>query len=121
MLPEGRDPAYLWDMLEHARLALSFVQGRSYQSLQKDRLRRLALERALEIIGEAARRVSEPFRQAHPEIPWGRIIAKRNVLAHEYDEIYEELLWITATEHVPVLIALLEPLVPPGPGDWEEG
>jgi len=115
MLHEDRDPAYLWDMLEHARLVAEFVHSLSFDAYQKDRIRQLALERALEIIGEAARRVSEPFRQAHPEIPWSRIIANRNVLAHEYDEIYQELLWKTATEHIPALIGMLEPLVPPEP------
>ena len=60
--------------------------------------RKPVIERVLEIIGEAARRVSEPLRPKNPEIPWSRIIAHRNVLAHEYDEIHQELVWKTATE-----------------------
>jgi uncharacterized protein with HEPN domain len=49
----------------------------------------------------------------HPEIPWGRIIAQRNVLAHEYGEIEDEIVWAVATVSIPDLIFLLEPLVPP--------
>jgi uncharacterized protein with HEPN domain len=72
----------------------------------------LAVERALEIVGEAARRVSETYRQAHPEIPWQSIIAQRNVLAHEYGEIKHELIWKVATIRIPELIPLLEKLIP---------
>lgn len=71
----------------------------------------MAVERALEIIGEAARRVSETFKQAHPEIPWRSIIAQRNVLAHEYNEIEQELIWTVATVRIKELIANLEPLI----------
>jgi uncharacterized protein with HEPN domain len=115
MRPEVRDTACLWDMLQHARLALELTQGISIRAYQDDRFRQLALEGALEIVGEAARRVSIGFQSSHPEIPWKRIIAHRNVLAHEYDEILQELLWRTATDNVPALIAALEPLVPEEP------
>jgi len=73
---------------------------------------RAAIERHIEIIGEAAGRVSPSFRDAHPEIPWRRIIAPRNVLAHEYGEVKHELMWRVATVHVQELIAKLEPLTP---------
>ena len=71
----------------------------------------------LEIIGEAARRVSTEFRHAHPEIPWAKIIAHRNVLVHEYDEIRQERLWKTATIDVPLLITPLKELLPPEPNE----
>jgi uncharacterized protein with HEPN domain len=75
----------------------------------------LAVERAVEIIGEAARRVSEEFRRLHPEIPWRSMIAQRNVLAHEYGEIKHERMWLLVTEHLPTLVRDLEKLVPPIP------
>ncbi len=84
MRPEGRDPAYLWDMLEAARTVRGLVEGFTFHSDSLDRKTRLAVERALEILGEAARRVSDAFQQAYPEIPWQGIIGQRNVLAHEY-------------------------------------
>jgi uncharacterized protein with HEPN domain len=74
-----------------------------------------AVERHLEIIGEAANKVSEAFRQAHPEIPWRQMIAQRHVLVHEYGEIKHERIWQVATVHLPGLIAGLEPLLPPEP------
>jgi uncharacterized protein with HEPN domain len=59
------------------------VGGVSRDEFLRNRTVQLAVERLLEVIGEAARRVSEAFRQAHPEIPWRRIVAQRNVLSHE--------------------------------------
>jgi len=82
----------------------------------RDRKLQLAVERALEIVGEAARRVSEAYRQAHSEIPWQAIIAQRNVLAHEYGEIKQELIWKVVTIRIPELIGLLEKLIPAPPG-----
>lgn len=65
-----RDAAYLWDMLDAARQAAEFAAGLDAASLQTDRRTGYAVERALEIIGEAARRVSPETRACHPEIPW---------------------------------------------------
>ena len=115
MRPEERDAAYLWDMLDTAKTVRDFVAGASFYTYLRDRKLQLAVERALEIIGEAARHISEPYRQAHPEIPWQSIIAQRNVLAHEYGEIKQELIWKVATMRIPELIALLEALIPPSP------
>ena len=71
-----------------------------------------AVERHVEIIGEAARRVSEATRKANPDIPWRLIIGQRNVLAHEYDEILDEAMWAVATRRVPELIVALRKTVP---------
>ena len=84
-----------------------------------DRRTRRAVEREVEIIGEAARQVSDSFQEAHPEIPWRKIVAQRHKLAHEYGEIQDEILWRVATVHIPELTALLEPLLPPLPPDGE--
>jgi len=115
MRPDERDAAYLWDMLDSARTLNGFVSGVSFYSYTQDKKLQFAIERALEIIGEAARRVSETYRQAHPEIPWQSIIAQRNVLAHEYGEIKQELIWKVATTRIPELIVLLERLLPTPP------
>ncbi|MBM4370995.1 MAG: DUF86 domain-containing protein [Deltaproteobacteria bacterium] len=76
-----------------------------------------AVERAIEIVGEAAGRVSETFRDEHPEVPWRGMIAQRNVLAHDYGQIVHERLWLVVTERLPELIQLLEPILPPLPED----
>jgi uncharacterized protein with HEPN domain len=73
----------------------------------------LRSKRAIEIIGEAARRVSETVKSSHPEIPWQKMVAQRNVLAHEYGEIKQERIWLVATTHIPELVRLLKPLLPP--------
>lgn len=107
------DPALLWDMLDAAEAINIFVSGKTFYHYQNDRMLRGAVERHLEIIGEAAKGVSKTCQKAHPEIPWHRIIAQRHVLAHEYGEIKQELIWKLATLHVPELIKNLKPLIPP--------
>jgi uncharacterized protein with HEPN domain len=113
MQPDERDAGYLWDMLDSAKTIRDFVVGISFHQYLQDKKLQLAVERAIEIMGEAARHVSEAFRQAHSEIPWQAIIAQGNVLAHEYGEILQERIWRVATARVPELITLLEPLIPP--------
>jgi len=120
MQPDDLDAAHLWDMLDAAQTIREFTSSVGFEQYNQNRMLQLAVERALEIIGEAARRVSEAFKQSNPEIPWQNIIAQRNVLAHEYGEIDQERIWIVATVHVTELIANLEPLIPPLPPESEE-
>jgi len=114
MQPNERDAARLWDMLTYAK-GVGRTASRTFENYMADDDRRLATERRLEIIGEAARNVSRSFQEGHPEIPWRQIVALRNVLAHEYGEIRQERIFRIVTEHVPALIKILEPLVPPLP------
>jgi len=102
-------------MLDAARQVILYTSGKRYADLESDRMLRDAVERQLEIIGEAARRVSLEFRGDHPEVPWTRVVAQRNVIAHEYGEIKLEWIWLVVTERLPELIVLLEPLIPPLP------
>ncbi len=69
--------------------------------------------RPLEIIGEAARRVSRDTQDAHPEIPWDQMIGMRNRLIHEYFRVNLVTVWETVQDDLPPLINLIEPLVPP--------
>jgi len=102
------DKACLWDMLDAARTILGFIEGRNFTEYLSNRMLRNAVERNLEIIGEAAKSVSEPVRSAYPQIPWKSIIAQRNVLAHEYGEIRHERLWLVCTRDIPQLIQTVE-------------
>ena len=113
MRPEERDAAYLWDMLQAARDATAIIAGVTAENFSRDRLRALALARSMELLGEAARRVSGDFRAAHPEVPWREMIGLRNILAHEYGRIDHARLFATAVRELPGLIALLEGLLPP--------
>jgi uncharacterized protein with HEPN domain len=108
-----RDEGYLLDILNEARFVQSFVQGIDLEMFRWDALRQRAVVRSIEIIGEAARRVSAEFQEQHPEIPWPAIIGMRNRLIHEYDTIDLGIVWEVAQEDIPELIALVEPLVPP--------
>lgn len=115
MLPEERDAAYLWDVLEAAKEIIQFVEGLTLNAFEQNKPVRYAIERQLLVIGEAANHISPGFKGKHPEIPWPGIIAQRNILAHEYGEILVERIWVTAKEKIPVLVKQLEPLVPPLP------
>lgn len=111
MQAEAADAGFLWDMLEAAKSVRAMIAGQTYAHYCADRKTRRAVEREVEIIGEAARKVSSPFRDAHPEIPWRKIIGQRHKLAHEYAEIQDEVIWRVATIHVPDLIERLSLLV----------
>jgi uncharacterized protein with HEPN domain len=111
MQPDQRDAAYLWDMLDAAQTVEQLISGFDFTQYSNDRRTQLAIERSLEIIGEAAGRVSTPFRNTHPEIPWRQIIGQRNVLIHEYGEIKQERIWKVVRENVPQLIELLKQFV----------
>jgi uncharacterized protein with HEPN domain len=111
MRPDERDAAYLWDMLEAAQTVEQLSSGMDFIQYSNDRRTQLAVERSLEIIGEAAGRLSALFRNAHPEIPWRQIIGQRNVLIHEYGEIKQERIWKVVRENIPQLIELLKPFV----------
>jgi uncharacterized protein with HEPN domain len=113
MDPQERNYANLWDMREAARLATKFLKGATYAKFSTDELLQSAVEWQLAIIGEAARRVTPEFRQAHPEIDWQSIIGLRNILIHEYGEVKLDRLWVIATTRVPELVGLLDPLIPP--------
>jgi uncharacterized protein with HEPN domain len=113
MLPEERDPAYLWDMLEAVREMDDMLKDHDMAAFLANRVLLRATERGIEIIGAAARRVSKAYTVAHPEMPWRNIIGQRNILAHEYGQIDHELLYKTALEDIPRLIDQIEALLPP--------
>jgi uncharacterized protein with HEPN domain len=109
----NRDDAYLLDILIAARKAIAFVYGVSREEFNASELRQAAVVRPLEIIGEAAGRVSEETRLSHPEIPWQQMIGMRNRLIHEYFRVDLDAVWDTLHKDLPQLIALIEPMVPP--------
>lgn len=113
MLLDERDPAYLWDMLEAARDVESMLEDHDLSAFLADKVILRAIERSIEIIGEAARHVSPAAQDGHPEIPWREIIGQRNILAHEYGQIDHELLYRTAREDIPKLVTLIEAILPP--------
>jgi len=115
MLPEERDAALLWDMRQAACEIVEMMKGIKYEEFVSSKVVRYAVERQILVIGEAAKRVSSTFQDAHSEIPWSSIVAQRNILAHEYGEILVERVWGVAVERIPELIRLLESLIPAPP------
>ncbi|MCP4645709.1 MAG: DUF86 domain-containing protein [bacterium] len=108
MPPDVKDIARLWDMLDAARTALEFTADQGFEDFLQDRKTRNAVERNLEILGEAAGRVSAEMRKQLPDIPWKSMIGLRNVLAHEYGGIRYEILWSVLQEKLGPLIQRLE-------------
>ena len=107
------DRSYLLDMLVAAREAVAFAEGLSYDEFAQDRRSQLAILKSVEIVGEAASRLSAETKERHPEIPWREIVGMRNRLVHAYFDIDLRLVWETVDSDLPVLVAQLEPLVPP--------
>src|SRR3954466_9008714 len=91
-------------LLLAARDAHGFVQGLDEAAFRASRLHQSAVIRSLEVIGEAAGKVSPATQQANPAIPWREIIGMRHRLIHGYAEIRLELVWAVATERLPSLI-----------------
>jgi len=115
MPTNNRDAASLWDMIQAIRQIQDFIANARYEDYLDSILLRSAVERQLEILGEAARRISEDFQQEHPEIDWRNAINLRNLIAHRYEQIRQDIIWNIITKELPVLLKQLEPLLPPLP------
>ena len=98
------DQVLLKDMADHARRAIEACRGRRRADLDTDLLLAAALERFIEIIGEAASRISAPTREARPGIPWAEIVGMRNRLVHGYASVDHDVLWAVVTRDLPVLL-----------------
>ncbi|MBS3909086.1 MAG: DUF86 domain-containing protein [Actinobacteria bacterium] len=107
-----RDEAFLLDILIAAKRTRKFISGLEWENFQKDELRSDAIMRNLEIIGEAANKISPEFKNAHPEIPWNDMVGMRNRLIHDYFRVDFVKVWDTVQKDIPALIALVEPHVP---------
>ena len=102
------DAVRIQHMLDAAREACAFAKERGREDLNSDRQLTLALVKDIEIIGEAATRVSAETRMAYPSLPWLESVAMRNRLIHGYFDINLDIVWATVSEELPPLIAQLE-------------
>ncbi len=107
------DNIRLHHMLDHTREAITIIEGRRRADLDSDRLLELGLVRLVEIIGEAAARVTTEFQQSHPQIPWPQVVAMRNRLVHGYNTVDLDVLWDTIQDDLPPLEAALTSLLGP--------
>ncbi len=108
-----RDAALLLDILLAAEDALTFIADLDERAFLASGLHQSAVIRQLEIMGEAAGRVSKSFCAAHPEIPWQQMTGMRHRLAHDYGAVRLEIVWRVTKEILPGLVATLRPLIPP--------
>ncbi len=108
---DPKDHTRLRHMLDYSREALALVKGKSRTDLDQDRILNLAVVRLVEIIGEAANRVTDDTQGAYPQVPWLQIVGLRNRLIHGYDSVDFDILWKVLSEELPILVAALEKIV----------
>jgi uncharacterized protein with HEPN domain len=100
-------------MMAAAKEAMEFAAGKTRMDLEKDRLHMLAIIKSIEIIGEAASKVTETFKTENSNIPWNDIINMRNRLIHAYFDVNLDIVWQTVKTDLPDLIKALEETIPP--------
>lgn len=94
-------------MLDASRDAIAFVKGKSREDLECDRLLAFGLVHAIEIVGEAAARITKETQAKHPDIPWSDVIGMRHRLAHGYYDVDLERVWKTVQLSLPILVEQL--------------
>ena len=113
-MPKG-DQLYLGHMLDVSIQAIEKIKGKSRENFETDDNLRLALTHLIQMIGEAARRVSPESKQRYPQIPWSDVIGMRHKLVHDYLDVDFDVVWEVVTSDLPELISQLSPIVPPLP------
>ena len=106
-----RDTIHLADILSSAQKISSYVAGVPRQAFLADTQLQDSVIRRLEVIGEAAGRLSQELRDGNPDIPWSKMRGMRNRVIHRYDDIDMEIVWETVEQDIPRLITQLEGLV----------
>lgn len=98
-----RERLFLTDIVEAADAVARFVERLGHDAFVADDLVRSAVLHKLTVIGEAAARLPRTFCESHPAVPWGDIVAFRNIVVHSYFAVDWEIVWTTATRDVPEL------------------
>ena len=101
---------YVDDMIEFSEKVLSYTEGMDRASFIASDITYDAVLRTLELIGEAATRIPDEVREAHPEIPWRTVIATRKRLIHAYLGIDDDIIWSIVQNDIPSLLAALKRL-----------
>jgi uncharacterized protein with HEPN domain len=107
----------LLDMLIAARKAVRPFGATSRRQFRGDEVQQLALVRLIQVIGEAARKVSNERRSELREVPWDKVIGMRHRVVHDYARVDISVAWNVLQDDLPKLIPVLESVVPPDEGD----
>jgi uncharacterized protein with HEPN domain len=107
----NRDRQSVEDMLRAARRIIGYAKDTTRENLASTPMRLDAVLYEIVVIGEAARRLSEKVRLAHPEVPWREIIGMRSIVTHGYDQIDDDELWQVIARDLPDLILKLEKIL----------
>ena len=102
-----RDEARLLDMTLAAQEAMGFVADVSQEGFLADRKLQSAVCMQLEIVGEAARALSDEFKASHPEVPWRDVVGLRHRIVHEYFRLDLDVIWETVKRDLPELLGHL--------------
>lgn len=95
-------------MIDAAEALATFIEGRAPEDLGRDRMLLFAVVRAIEIVGEAASRLTPEAQAQVPDVPWASVVGMRNRLIHGYFDVDTEIVWKTATVEVPTLLRALK-------------
>jgi uncharacterized protein with HEPN domain len=106
-MTQPRDDERIAHIIEACEQAAEFTGGRTRDDLELDRILQLALVKLVEIVGEAAKGVTDETRARYPDVPWSLAARTRDRLSHHYFEIDLDRLWITVTESLPALLVQL--------------
>jgi uncharacterized protein with HEPN domain len=109
----SRDLAYLLDILLMAKDARDFTRGLDKKTFLSDRQCQYAVIRCLEVMGAAAKRVSDDARKKYPDVPWAAMGRMRDLLIHAYGRVNLNEVWDTVQRDIPPLVSVLERIVPP--------
>ncbi|MEM3407294.1 MAG: DUF86 domain-containing protein [Nitrososphaerota archaeon] len=102
---------YIIDIIDSMNKAIKFIEGMSYEQFIQDDKTVFAVVRALEIIGEAIKKIPEEIRTRYPEIPWKGMARMRNKVIHEYFGVNLKYIWATVKERIPEIKPMFEKIL----------
>ena len=103
-----RDKQRLDDLIEAIRRITSYIGGLTYEQFLEDSKTQDAVIRNLQVIGEAAKKLSQPLRKVHPHLPWKEMAGMRDRIVHEYFGIKFDIVWTVANQELPAVLPEIE-------------
>lgn len=110
-MTQHSDSVYIEHMLAHAREAIGILGDRTREEFNDSRVLQLALLHLIEIVGEAASKVSPATRARLDQLPWRGMVSMRNRIIHGYETVSISVLWDTLVDDLPKLVAMLDEFV----------